>query len=74
MFQTLNDPGRITAHMLSRSPKLLTRRYVGISPPPKNIVMIKIVLKIFLPLKSSRDIGYAHSSVTKTDMNANNTE
>ena len=74
MFQTLNDPGRITAHMLSSIPRPLIKRYVGISPPPKNIVIMKIVLKIFLPLKSSLDMGYAHKSVMKTDMKANNTE
>ena len=74
MFHTLKAFGSIIAHMLSRSPMLLIRRYVGISPPPKNMVMMKIVLNIFFPLKSSLDIGYAQRRVINTDMTLNKTE
>ena len=67
MFQTLNAPGTMMAHMVSIIPMLLINRYVGISPPPKNMVMIKITLKIPLPLKSVLDMGYAANRVMKTD-------
>ena len=74
MFQTLKAPGRITAHMLSRSPRLLINKYVGIRPPPKNMVIMKSVLKNPLPLKSVLDIGYAANSVTPTETTVNTTE
>ena len=45
------------AQIESNNPRSLINKYVGINPPPKNIVIINIRLKIFLPLKSSLDIG-----------------
>ena len=57
MFQTLNAPGIRIAQMVSSIPRLEISKYVGMRPPPKNIVMIKSVLKKPLPLKSGRDIG-----------------
>ena len=37
----------------------LIKMNVGIIPPPKNIVIKKIILKIFLPTNSFLDSGYA---------------
>ena len=44
---------------------------VGIIPPPKNIVIIKITLKNLLPTNSFLDIGYAAMIVTNTEIAAN---
>ena len=59
--------------MLTRC-RLLIRIKVGISPPPKNMVIIKITLKKFLPTNSFFDMGYAASSVTSTEIKAKATE
>jgi len=47
---------------------------VGIIPPPKNIVIKKIILKIFLPTNSFLDSGYAANNVTKTEITVNASE
>ena len=44
---------------------------VGIIPPPKNIVIKKIILKTFLPTNSFLDSGYAANNVTKTEITVN---
>ena len=60
--------------MLFFRPRLLINKYVGIRPPPKNMVIIKITLKNPLPLKSALDMGYAASRVTNTDTNVKTSE
>ena len=47
---------------------------VGIIPPPKNIVIKKIILKTFLPTNSFLDSGYAANNVTKTEITVNASE
>ena len=57
MFHTLNAPGSRIAQMVSSMPRFEISRYVGIRPPPKNMVMTKMTLKNSRPLKSVRDMG-----------------
>ena len=59
MLPTATPPGRNSAHMLSIKPVSLTIKYVGIRPPPKYIVIIKKILKNFLPGSSLILSGYA---------------
>ncbi|MMZ67436.1 hypothetical protein D1872_300210 [compost metagenome] len=55
MFHTLTAPGIITAQIVSSSPKFLTSRYVGTSPPPKNKVIRNRVMNHPRPFKRSSD-------------------
>ncbi len=57
LLLSVNAPGNTTAHIVSSRPKLLTTRYVGMSPPPKNMVIKNKTLKKPRPLKSFLDIG-----------------
>ena len=74
MFHTFTAPGSTSAQIVSIIFKLLTNKYVGTNPPPKNIVMIKNIFNILRPTKSFFDKGYAASNVMDTEITANTVE
>ena len=66
MLYTLIAPGMSSAQNVFTIPRLFTSRYVGIRPPPKNIVNTNRNTKKPRIGISRRESGYAHRTVTTT--------
>ena len=51
MLYTDTLPGNTSAHRVFSMPKPLISRYVGINPPPKNMVTMKIPMSGFFSFR-----------------------
>ena len=60
---TLMAAGTNMTQGVSSIPKSRRFRYVGIMPPPKNMVKVIMAVRKPLPLKLGRDRGYAAQMV-----------
>ena len=64
--------GSTIHHIVSVSPKFLTRRYLGIIPPLKNIVSVKITMMKERNFKSFLESAYPADNVINVLINVPN--